>query len=166
VPNPNSGDAAVFDARVGGGFPVTRRTTCSRDACQGAPTPARVLPVAASVDFTGQGNVEQARSSNTAKLAVSKVKTIRGTSGSLKVRVPRKGRLTVSGSAVRTKRSIASKAQTLAVRLALTSGAAKALRRQRVLRSKVKVAFTDGRGHTSTVTLSLTFKTTSTRKGL
>jgi hypothetical protein len=35
VPNPNGGDDAVYDARIGGGFPVDSRKGCSGVGCQG-----------------------------------------------------------------------------------------------------------------------------------
>jgi hypothetical protein len=97
---------------------------------------------------------------------VSKLKTITGTTGLLQVKVPGKGRLTVSGSGLLTKRSTPSKAQTVTVRLGLTATAIKTLKKQRSLKTKARVAFSDTAGRTSAVTLSVTFKAAgTTRKG-
>jgi len=170
VPSATSGDQAVFDARVGGGFPVAADTRCASLACQPAATPAPPLAVAASVTFLGDGNVNDTSDDATgsSKVTVSKVSTITGTAGTLKVKVPGKGRLTVSGSGLQTKRSSLSKAQTISVRLALTAKAAKTLRSKRSYKTKVKVAFVDSGGTASSATLSLTFKpakSSSARKG-
>jgi hypothetical protein len=46
----------VYDARVGGGFPVTAPTPCSGEACQGAPTLQPQPPgTSASAAFNGPG---------------------------------------------------------------------------------------------------------------
>jgi hypothetical protein len=170
VPYRNSGDQGVFDARVNGGIPVADDGRCRSLACQEPATPAAAVAVAASVDFVGDGNVtdDAADPAGTSKVTVSKVKTITGAAGTVKVRVPGKGRLMVSGSGVQTKRSSLSKAQMVSVRVALTSKAAKSLRKKRSFKTKVKVAFTDSGGTVSTATLSLTFKpakVASARKG-
>jgi hypothetical protein len=57
VPGPNAGDAAVFDARVGGGFPVVSDVRCSGVACHASPTPAPNLTTPQSATFSGAGNV-------------------------------------------------------------------------------------------------------------
>jgi hypothetical protein len=170
VPNRNSGDQAVFDARVNGGIPVAEDGRCRSLACQDPATPAAALAVAASVDFVGDGNVTDGApvAAGASKVTVSKVSTITGAAGTVKVKVPGKGRLTVSGPGVQTKRSSLSKAQTLSVRIALTGKAAKSLRAKRSYKTKVKVAFTDSAGAASSATLSLTFKpakSSAARKG-
>ena len=166
VAGPNAGDQMVFDARVGGGIPVFSRDRCSGAACHAAP-PAPALSIAASVAFLGGGDGEDVNADTGAspKVSVSKVKIVTGTAGSLKVKVPGKGRLTVSGSGLQTKRSSPSKAQTLTVRLALTTAAAKTLRKKRSYKTKVRVTFADSGGHTSAATLSVSFKLSATRKG-
>jgi hypothetical protein len=160
VPNPNGGDDAVYDARVGGGFAVSPREECAGTGCRPSASLAPSLPTAASLAFSGEGNAgnTSARPVTTSKVTVSRPRTITGTVGSLKVKVSARGRLTVSGSGLMTRRSSLSKAQTVAVRLALTSKAAKTLRKKRSLTTKVKVVFTATGGRASTATFSVTFK--------
>jgi hypothetical protein len=159
VPSKSSGDLLVFDVRVGGGFPIVK-ASCAGTACQPTATPAPDLPVAGSVVFLGAGNADESEAgpAASAKVSVSKVTTVTGTAGSLKVKVPAKGRLTVSGSGLQTKRSSPSKGQTVTVRVALTSSAVRSLRKHRSLKTKVKVGFVPDGGGSSSTTLSLTFK--------
>ena len=57
VPNPNSGPAAVIDARVGGGFPLPAREHCPAGACQGPPAAAPAPQTLSSGSFSGSGNL-------------------------------------------------------------------------------------------------------------
>lgn len=167
VPNANSGDAQVFDARVNGGFPVAVAQRCSGAACEPSATPPPRLASAALVSFNGDATAAAAagKSPGSPEVSFSKVRTIRGTAGSLSASVPGKGRLTVSGLGLQTERSSPTKAETVVIKLQLTRSAARALKKKRSFKTRVKVSFLDGAGHTSTATLSFTFKLGSTRKG-
>ncbi len=160
VPDPSNGDTAVYDARVGGGIPRATNTRCAEIACQPATTPEPALPTVASIAFLGGGNADETRadSAGTKTVTVSKIKTINGTSGSLKVKVPGAGRVSLSGVGLQAKRSSLSKAQTLTIKLQLTSSATKTLKRKRSYKTKAKVTFTGQDGHTSSASLSITFK--------
>ena len=57
VPSPTDGDSVVFDARVGGGFPVSSRAQCEGASCRAAPNPPPVLGSAASASFSGAANL-------------------------------------------------------------------------------------------------------------
>ncbi len=60
LPEDRSGGAgAIYDARVGGGFPgVPAKASCvTEDNCQGMPTPAPALPTAGSESFQGDNPV-------------------------------------------------------------------------------------------------------------
>jgi hypothetical protein len=166
VPNPNSGDEAVFDARVGGGFPVVAHSRCSGVSCRAAPTPALTPPVAASVTFVSNGNlqVDSGVSSASTKVSVSQVRTITGATGALKVKVPQKGTLILAGDGVVARHVSAPKAQTITLKLALTAKAARTLRKQRTFKTRVRVRFTGVDRRSSTATVSLTFKRPTTRK--
>jgi hypothetical protein len=167
VPNPNGGDNAVYDARVDGGFPIASSDSCSGIACQASATPPPALPIDASLAFVGEGNVRDTSSGSKAasNVTLSKRKRITGTAGVLRVRVSGKGRITVSGSGLRTKRLSPPTAQTISVRVSLTGKAIRALRKDGFFNTKVKVAFVDSAGKKSTASLSLTFKSGSARKG-
>jgi len=166
LPNADSGPGAVIDARVGGGFPMPQ-SRCSGVSCRAAATPASVPLVAATSALSGDGDVPNADagSRTAARVSVAKVKTIRGTAGALMVSVPGKGRLTVSGAGLQTRRSNLSRARAVDVRLVLTAKAARVLRQRRLLKTKAKVTFVAKAGATSTSTVSVTFRSSSARKG-
>jgi hypothetical protein len=67
VPNPNGGDDAIYDARVGGGFHVNSRQECSGAACRGPLTAAPVFGVPASRLLSGAGNIGPAGSGQSVK---------------------------------------------------------------------------------------------------
>jgi hypothetical protein len=167
VPNPNSGDSAVFDARVGGGFPGAVDGNCSGAACRAPANLAPTLPSADSLSVLGTDTAgrQAAVSGAAGKLTVAKTKVIAGPHGILAVTVPGKGRLTVSGTRVRTKRVNLLKAQTIKVRVTLNAKATAALRRGRTVKANVKSVFTDSGGRSSTVTLLLTFRASVSRDG-
>jgi hypothetical protein len=57
VPGPTAGDSAVFDARIGGGFPASVRHKCSPGACRTPVGPGPALTALASSSFSGLGNL-------------------------------------------------------------------------------------------------------------
>jgi hypothetical protein len=56
TPQDNDGSPDVYDARVGGGFPVPSGPVCSGSSCQGAPASAPLFATPPSVTFSGVGN--------------------------------------------------------------------------------------------------------------
>jgi hypothetical protein len=159
----------AYDARVGGGFAdpgEDGRQACSGDGCQGELTPEPVLAVAASVTFAGSGNVAPAPStSRPAKVSVTKKATVTGTRARVRVRVPAKGGLAVSGSGLKTAKRSVAKGGTYTLTISLSTGAQAALRRHGSLKVKARVRFTPAVGPSSTVSLTLTFKASSIKKG-
>jgi hypothetical protein len=68
TPQDTDGSTDVYDARVGGGFPVLAPLGCSGTSCQGNPAPAPVFATPASATFDGVGNFSPpARATATAK---------------------------------------------------------------------------------------------------
>jgi hypothetical protein len=67
VPNPNSGDEAAYDARVGGGFAVHSRRECAGETCHGLPGSAPVLGASASSSLSSVGNSAFATSTTPVK---------------------------------------------------------------------------------------------------
>jgi len=57
VPGPTAGDDAMFDARVGGGFPLRSRQECSGDACRGPLSSPPVFAAPSSNALPGAGNL-------------------------------------------------------------------------------------------------------------
>lgn len=166
VPSPYGGDDAVIDARIGGGFPAPAGASCPQIACQAPPTPAPSLASAASLTFRGDQNAaaDSTARAGTSRVTVSRVRTISGTAGSLQVHVPGKGRLTVAGSGLQTRRISFARARSFAVRLALRPKALAVLRRRRSLKLKVTLAFSDAAGHGSSATLTVTFELPSDKQ--
>lgn len=167
VPYPDGGDQTVFDARVNGGFPIPSQTGCSGAACHGTPPPPPALSTAASLSFSPSAQSETAPGKPRAKarVTVSRIATVTGTVGLLKINAPGSGRVTVSGSALRARRVNVSRAQVLTVRLALTKTAARTLRKRGSLKARAIVQFTDPSGNSSTARIPLTFRARTPRAG-
>ena len=163
VPNANGGDDAVYDARVGGGFPAITSQRCSGAACQASPTPAPLLPQTDGVVvFPDEDNVtDTSATPERAKVAVSKVRTIIGTTVTLKVKISGPGRLNISGSGLRSTHTNSSKAATVTVRVALTRRAATVLAKRGSFKATATVRLVLRRGRTSTATVALTFRSRS-----
>jgi hypothetical protein len=156
----------VYLTREGTGFPYTPAIVdppCTGGDCRGSFSPVEGLPLAGSVAFNGSGNPRPGG----ARLSVAGGKSIVGTVARLRVKVPGKGRVTVSGAGIRTARRSVSRAGTYTVRVALTAKARKALRRSKSARKRVRVTFTPADGQASKRTLSLTYKSkpANNRKG-
>jgi len=157
----------VYDARADGGIPAQNQAPpsapCSGNTCRGPVSPAPSPPTAASISFAGPANPSAAIPS-----AKGKVKTLtRVVSGStffVKVSVPGKGRIAISGSGIKTVRRSTAKAGTYGLRVTLTASETRALKRsakqKRKLKLRLRVVYTPDRGTSSTLTVSITDKAT------
>jgi hypothetical protein len=148
----------VYDARVDGGLPApTTPTSCSGDACQGAPTASSSLPVAATVSFTGSGNPAAAT------LITGRVKVLRhrvsGEAFPLTLRVPAPGTVALSGGWVKGVRRTVSHAGAYRVTVRLTAVGRRALIRRGRLAVTVEVRYQPTGGAASTATVRATFAT-------
>ena len=95
----DGGQLNIWDARVGGGFPYTAPLGCSGDTCQGQASGPPPLPSGGTVTFYGPGNSSPGAAS--AKVKV-RTKAVRGSSFWLRVSVPGKGRVTITGAGIKT----------------------------------------------------------------
>ncbi len=158
----------IYDVVVDGGLAAQHQAPvppCSGDACHGDPTPPSVLPVAGSVTFAGPGNAPARPGvSVTAKPKVTSSKTVRGSSGVLSVKVPSRGRVRVSGPGLRAASVAAGKAGTFKVKVVLSAKARRAWQKAHVLRVRAKVVFAPSSGASATATVTLTFRTVTTKK--
>jgi hypothetical protein len=163
APTDNDKAIDIYMTREGAGFPYTPPIVvppCTGGDCREPFTPVEGLPLAGSVSFAGRGNSGPAP----ARLSVAGGKSIVGTAAKLRVRVPGKGRVTVSGAGVKTAKRSVSRAGTYTVRVALTAKARKALKRSKSARKRVRVTFTPAEGSTSNRTLSLTYRSKPANK--
>ncbi|HEX5926005.1 MAG TPA: hypothetical protein VFY45_19400 [Baekduia sp.] len=165
VDEDRDGEFDVYDARVGGGFSTgPAKPVCVSSCRTPSAGPAPVL--AATVTFAGLGNLPPAADapSATAKPKVSKVKTVRGTSASLKVQVPGKGVIGVSGSGLAPASKQAAKAGSYAVTVRLSKGAQRTLARKHRLTVRVTVRFTPAVGKASSASVSVAFVSAVARR--
>ena len=170
VDDDRDGEFDVYDARVGGGFPAGGG--CGRgvpvELSHGPPAgPPPVVP-AASIPFAGLRSASpvgtRPATGAIAKPKVSKVKTVHGTSASLKVQVPGKGAIGVSGSGLASASKQASKAGSYTITARLSKAAQRTLARKRKLVVKVTVRFTPAAGKPSSASVSVTFVPAAARR--
>lgn len=161
--------ADLYVARRDGGIPEPNERPvegCVGDGCQGD-VPAPPAPLALGTGaFAGAGDVPLVPWKSVAKRAsVAKLKAVTGTSATLRVKVPAKGSIRVSGNGVVAARKSAKKASTVRVRVRLSSASKKGLTRtgRRVVR--VSVRFRPTSGATQTLRRSITFRTKKKAKG-
>jgi hypothetical protein len=157
VDDDRDGEFDVYDARVGGGFPAGAAKPACVSSCR-VPSAAPASALAATVSFAGLGNLPPAADAKvTAKPKVSTVKTVHGTSALLKVRVPGKGVVGVSGSGLASASKQASKAGSYTVAARLSKAAQRTLARKHRLTVQVTVRFTPAIGKASSVSVLVTF---------
>jgi hypothetical protein len=153
----------LYDARVGGGLalqnPPSADTSCQGDGCQGSAvaTPALLQP--GSVGLSGDGNAADVAVVKAKSVRVSAVHGLRAGGGvSVKVAVPGRGKLTLSGKNVRTLTKATIKAASYTVRVRLSSAAKRTLKQRGKLRIVVKVAFRPATGKASSTTATVTVR--------
>jgi hypothetical protein len=182
VPNPNGGDFAIYDARVGGGYPAAAAgPRCSGAACQGPVSAPPPVSGAGSSLFNGNGNVSRrgARSAigGMRRLSSSdRARLARGGTARLRLRVNRPGRLSVAGTATLAQgrsRVLSSSVQVgragaASVPLALSRSALSELGRRGSLTVRLAVRLASGRprsGGEPPRLVSLTLKSAGSGKG-
>jgi hypothetical protein len=159
----------VYVARTDGGFPSRPGSPvpCSGDQCQGRPSRVPDAPVSATTTFTGGGDVAEVGSQHVGARAVSvsKPKVAHGASAVIKVEVLTKGKIGITGSGLRSAQRTAAKAGIYTIKLSLTARARRSLSAKKAFTAKARVTFRPAVGSRTTLTVALTFKTVSTKKG-
>ncbi len=149
----------IYDAHVGGGlagqYPLAQ-APCLGEGCKASPTSPTAPPIAASVAFSGDGNaVAPART----VVSVSRLRAVIGSVARLRVKVPRAGRISVSGASLRTTRKSVSRGATYSVTVRLSAKARKRLLRSRsTLKVEVHIVFRPRTGASVSKTMTLAFK--------
>jgi hypothetical protein len=149
----------IYDARVGGGFaPAVPATPCQGEACRGPQPPPPTLTPAATVSFTSLGSPAQALAPKVAAVKVSR-KAIKGRTIALSVKVPAKGKITVSGvGATKLARSV-SKTGTYTLSVHLTKRAAGELSRKHKLTVTLRIAYAPSSGNSSSAKVTVRMTT-------
>ena len=140
--------------------PPPARVECQADACQGSPVPQPPLASAASVTFAGPGNASPGGPAPPAGKVKILSHTVHGSSFLLTVRVPGKGRISISGAGVGALRRSVAGAGTYRFAVSLTAKARASMRRhhRHRLRLKLRVGFTPSGGSPSSASVSVTVR--------
>ena len=164
VPQDIDGNQDIYDARVDGGFPVpSPLPPCVGDACRPATTPLPP-PTIATVTFVGPGNQKasstKGKKKKKAKVAVLSRVVVKGFRFSIKVRVPVRGMLAVSGSGLNTMHKQVRAGRSYKLTLGLTARERRALTNKRKDRVKimVHVLYRPAAGSSSTAIVPVTVK--------
>ena len=160
VAQDRDGNYDVYDARVDGGIAAQSAAppaSCTGSACQGPASTQPQLPAAASVTFSGPGNVAA-----TAKASVLS-RTVRGDTFMVRVRAPGRGMITVTGAGIRTVRHAAARAGTYGLKVTLTASAKRELQPKHKLRLTLRVAFAPAGAKASEATVRLTVEPAAKR---
>jgi hypothetical protein len=154
LPQDTDGNLDVYDARIGGGFPQPPPATqpCTGEDCHGQPPAAPGVPTAASVTFFGAGN---ATSSSPPPTVSVMTRTVRGTTFLVRVNVPAKGLLTITGAQIGTVRRFVTRAGTYRLRVHLTRKARSQLIRKHKLRLRVRISYAPASGQDSSTVITL-----------
>jgi hypothetical protein len=142
TPQDVDGQQDIYDARVNGGFPApSPLPPCVGNACRPQTTPPPP-PTIASVIFVGPGNQKStapATRTKKARIAVLSRVVVKGFRFSIKVRVPARGSLAVSGSGLKTLRKQVRAGHSYKLTLGLTAGKRRALEKKGKRRQKIMV---------------------------
>jgi len=159
----------VYDVRVEGGIPLPAGPSeCSGEACQGPAGGGLSTSRRASETAAAGGNVAPGTGGGPgAGVGGGSVKgftkrVVRGTSVALTVMAPSAGKITASGSGLKSKSVTVAKAATYKLKIVLTAKEIKLLKQRRKHRKgvtlKVKTAFVPTTGRASAVSSTVTFK--------
>lgn len=169
----NDSRSDLYVARRGGGVPEPNERPvegCVGDGCQGEVPTRPAPPVLGTVTFGGSGDLPLVPWKSAAKRAsVAKLKTVKGTSATLRVKVPAKGVVRVSGNGVTAARKSAKKAGTVRVTVRLSAASKKRLARSGRRTVRVTVRYQPTSGAAQSLRRNLTFqkkkakRTSSTR---
>lgn len=152
----------VYDARVGGGFPLPPvPVLCSGDDCRPPLTPPPADEQPASVDSPGEDPLPEPPP---ASLSVRRA-TVHGSTIAIALRVGGAGRVVATGSAVRTARRTVPRAGRYTLRTQLTKRARRALARRGRQRVALRLRMVPVSGRSTSTVTRVTVKTNAKARG-
>ena len=160
-PTDVDGQYDVYDARVGGGFPVQVPPAPCSDGCQGEPSSPPSLGVPNSMSSSGGGDRKSRnrhRAARKTRLRVASPGAISGASGVLRVQTPGAGNLTASGVGLKHASLRARRGGPHSIPLHLAPPARRTLEEQGIYSTQVTVKFVPPSGRPSTAVLRLRFE--------
>lgn len=167
--SPTDTDESVdlYVTRIGAGYPYTppaRTPACGGNDCRGpvAPLGPFVLPSTDSV--FGSGNVvSKPRVPSPGSPVVARKTGIRGSAGSVRVRVPVKGRIVISGVGLRSSSVTARAAGSYGVAVRLSPYGRRVLAKHGHVSVRASVRLVPREGASRSVRVALTFKSISSK---
>jgi hypothetical protein len=149
----------LYDARVGGGIPEPSLTPpCTGESCRPPASPVPPATVAASISFVGPGNANPTGTSSPGKVVLER-KTIRGSTVTIRIKVPGAGRIAASGAGLQSVTRRVSEAGTYSLTIHLTTNEKKRVKRKHKVKLEIRVGYRSTAGATSTITVRLTART-------
>jgi hypothetical protein len=157
LPQDTDGQSDVYDARIGGGFPLPPATmACQGDTCQGALSGAPAPPAIASIDF-GPPNASSGSSTPSASARVL-TRTVLGATFLVAVKVPGNGWITIAGAGIRPVAHSVITGGTYRLRVTLTPKARSTLHRRHRLKLRLHIAYAAAGSAASAATVQLTVR--------
>ncbi|HTQ68216.1 MAG TPA: hypothetical protein VMI13_05945 [Solirubrobacteraceae bacterium] len=167
VPQDQDGLNDIYDVRVGGGLPPTPQSPSCSAEMQGCQPPGQGLGSSqhASESGAGGGNLTSnvtppppGKGVGAAQAVKAYVKgKVKGTTATISVVAPAKGRILAAGAGLTSARMSAAKAGTYRLKVSLTAKKRKLLHRKHKLKLKLRVSFSPAQGRGSATTALLTF---------
>jgi hypothetical protein len=157
----------VYVTRVGAGYPYTapvRTPACGGNDCRGPVAPLGPLVLPSTDTAIGSGNVaSKPRTPALRSPVVARKTSIRGSAGALRVRVPVKGQIVVSGVGLRSSSVTARAAGSYGVAVRLSAQGRRLLARRGRVTVQARVRLVPRAGASRSVRAGLTFKSISSK---
>jgi hypothetical protein len=166
-PTDNDKSVDIYVTRVGAGYPYTAPTrvpACAGNDCRGPVAPLGPLALPSTDSVFGSGNVAvKPRVPSPGSPVVARKTSIRGSAGSVRVRVSVRGRIVISGAGLTPSSVTARSAGNYGVAVRLSASGRRVLAKRGHVSVRVRVRLVPREGASRTVRAGLTFKSISSK---